>query len=197
MPFFFFFLSSFSRRGPSRAASPGRAPAGLRAGRPAGPGSNVLVWGFDLLVLQAGYARISLESWRKISGRFRVGQQPVPHEPDPPPVPGRYLLQRGAGQRFLLLGIDSVHGFRQPGLGIFSASGKPVVNDLITTSFGGLCRMGEAGFRLSTARDRRTGDGGPAGGAGNRGADPQPGLAFNRLLYGDTVLRGLSGIPSA
>ncbi len=193
---FFLFFILLLAAGPSRAAFSGEEPRRDYAQAVLqGQASNVLVWGFDLLVLQAGYARISLESWEKNlregfewdNSQFHTNQILHPYQGGT-----YYNAARVNGFSFWESIPFTVFGSLV--WEYFCERENPSVNDLITTSFGGVA-MGEAGFRLSTALidGRETG--------ARRVAREiaalilNPVLAFNRLLYGDTILRGLSRNP--
>jgi len=154
-----------------------------------GNAANFAVWYFDLAFIQAPYAHISFESWKKNvregfewdNSGFLTNQVLHPYQGST-----YYNAARSNGYTFWESIPFTLYGSFV--WEFFLERDYPSINDLITTTVGGIA-MGEAGYRLSLALidERATGYKRVLREIAALFANPM--LAVNRVVYGDEVLR--------
>jgi len=158
-----------------------------------GGASNFLIWGFDYVVLQAGYAQISPKTWRdNLREGFQWDNSEFHTNQILHPYQGSSYYNAARVNGFSFWGSVPFTVFGSLVWEFFGERENASLNDVITTGFGGVA-MGEMGHRLSAALVRGRSDG-----AGRVAREAvallvNPVLTFNRLIYGDRVLYRLPG----
>ena len=112
--------------------------------------SNVVVWGYDYLVLRASYADINLQSWRNnLTNGFQWDRSAFFTNQVLHPYQGNLYFNSARTNGFTFW--ESVPFAVSGSLmwELFGEKEQPSYNDLITTSFGGVA-LGEGGYRLAS-----------------------------------------------
>jgi hypothetical protein len=147
---------------------------------------NVVVWSFDRYVLDADYARISLNSWEKNlrtgfvwdSDVFGTNQFAHPYHG------GLYYnAARDNGFGYLGSSLFTLLGSIQWEL--FAETEPPSINDLANTTLGGIA-LGEILYQLSSEVLDDDATGLRRLGHELLGAAVSPSRGFNRLVHGDS-----------
>jgi hypothetical protein len=147
---------------------------------------NVVVWSFDRYVLDADYARISLNSWEQnLRAGFvwdddEFGTNQFAH-----PYHGSlyYNAARDNGFGYLGSSLFTLLGSLQWEL--FAETQKPSINDLANTTLGGIT-LGEVLYRLSSEVLDADATGLRRLGHEWLGAAVSPSRGFNRLVHGNS-----------
>jgi len=147
--------------------------------------SNFVVWAYDYYVLQAGYAEISPETWdANLRNGFQWDRSTFFTNQILHPYQGNLYFNSARTNGFTFW--ESVPFAIAGSLTweFFGEREKPSINDLVTTSFGGIA-LGEGGYRLSSLLLYDDTPGYKGFLKKTLATVLNPVMAVNRIVYGD------------